>query len=120
AEGGSAAAGGLSPWELGLALVGRTSGAFLGIGPTVEARRRLGRYFAVVAELRLRVASRLTLFGAIGAGGHWAHLSHTNPAGKVTTSDDGGPSLSAVAGLLVRAGPGYVTTAIGYAWTPVV
>ena len=130
----------LSRYELGLALVGRTSGAFLGIGPTVEARRRVGRFFAVGADLdgryavgkiagsdvrgggvglrlagdvRLAVGARVTLFADLGAGGHYARIRRAGVA-----KNDGGPSLSAVAGLLVRAGPGYVTAAIGYAWTP--
>ncbi|HEY2746026.1 MAG TPA: hypothetical protein VGL86_15430 [Polyangia bacterium] len=130
----------LSRTELGVALVGRFSGAFLGIGPTVEARRRLGRWFAVGADLdgrwavgklggsdarggglglrlagdlRLTVAARVTLFATLGAGGHFARVRHA-----AATITDGGPSLSAVAGLLVRAGPGYVTASIGYAWTP--
>ncbi len=132
----------LSRYELGLAAVGRTSGGFLGIGPTIEAGRRLGRFFAVGADLdgryavgkidgkdarggglglrltgdaRLSVAARLTLFGTLGAGGHFARIRRAG-----VTRTDGGPSLSAVAGLLVRAGPGYVTASIGYAWTPVV
>jgi hypothetical protein len=130
----------LSRYELGLALVGRTSGAFLGIGPTVEARRRLGRFFAVGADLdgryavgkiaggdvrgggvglrlagdvRLAVGARVTLFADLGAGGHFARIRRAG-----VSKNDGGPSLSAVGGLLVRAGPGYVTASIGYAWTP--
>ena len=42
------------------------------------------------------------------------------PAGPARARNDGGPSLSASGGALVRVGPGLVTLAVGYAWTPLV
>ena len=136
----------LSAWELGAALAGGYSGALLGGGGRVEARRRLGR-FAVgldldgryargslagddlaagglgvraVGEARFAVARRVTLFVAAGAGAHWARVARTPPVGAVAGGNDGGPSLSASGGALLRVGPGLVTLAVGYAWTPLV
>ena len=134
----------LSPWELGAALAGRYSGAFLGGGATVEARRRLrrvglgadldGRYargvlggddavagglgLRLAADVRFAVAERVTLLVTGGAGGHWARVRRTPAVGGAVTRNDGGPSIAASGGALVRVGPGFVTVAVGYAWTP--
>ena len=136
----------LSSWELGAALAGRYSGPFLGGGGTLEARRRLrrfavgldidGRYAAgelsgdavaagglglrAVGEARFTIAPRVALFVVAGAGGHWARVRRAPPAAPASSGNDGGPSLSAAAGALVRVGPGLVELAVGYAWTPLV
>ena len=136
----------LSPWELGAALAGHYAGDFLGGGATVEARRRLrrlglgvdvdGRYargvlgsddavagglgLRVAADVRFAVADRVTLLVTAGAGGHWSRVRRTPAAGAVVTHNDGGPSIAASGGALVRVGPGYFTFAVGYAWTPLV
>jgi len=134
----------LSQWELGAALAGAYSGVFLGGGGRIEARRRLrrfgvgfdvdGRYahgsldgddvsagglgLRVAADARFAVARRVTLFVGAGAGGHWARVRRAPPLGPAVTGNDGGPSLSAAGGALVRVGPGFVELAVGYAWTP--
>jgi hypothetical protein len=136
----------LSSWELGAALAGGYSGPFLGGGGTLELRRRLrrfafgldvaGRYahgalsgddvaagglgLRAVGEARFGVARRVALFVGAGAGGHWARVRRAPPFGAAVSSNDGGPSLSAAGGALVRVGPGYVELAVGYAWTPLV
>ncbi|HEX6836210.1 MAG TPA: hypothetical protein VF334_06530, partial [Polyangia bacterium] len=134
----------LSRWELGAALAGSYSGVFVGGGGRLEARRRLGRFavgldldgrdasgslagdalaagglgLRAVGEARFAIARRVTLFVAAGAGGHFARVRRAPPFGPASTTNDGGPSLSAGAGMLVRAGPGLVTLGAGYAWTP--
>ena len=136
----------LSPWELGAALAGAYSGVFLGGGARIEARRRLGRFavgfdidgryahgalagddvavgglgLRLAADARFAVARRVTLFVGAGAGAHWARLRRAPPSGAAASRSDGGPSLSATAGALVRIGPGYAELAVGYAWTPLV
>jgi hypothetical protein len=136
----------LSPWELGAALAGHYAGDFLGGGATVEARRRLrrvglgadvdGRYargvlgsddavagglgLRIAADVRFAVAERVTLLITGGAGGHWSRVRRTSAAGAAVTQNDGGPSIAASGGALVRVGPGYFTFAVGYAWTPLV
>ncbi|HEX6835430.1 MAG TPA: hypothetical protein VF334_02600, partial [Polyangia bacterium] len=134
----------LSAWELGAALTGSYSGVFLGGGGRIEARRRLGRFgvgfdldgryahgaldgddvaagglgLRVAADARFAVARRVTLFVGVGGGGHWARVRRAPALGAAVTRNDGGPSLSAGGGALVRVGPGFVELAVGYAWTP--
>jgi hypothetical protein len=136
----------LSRWELGASASGRYSGAFLGFGGTIEARRRLGR-FAVGVDLdgrwasgtlasdqatlgglaaraafeaRFAVAARASLFVGAAVGGHWARLRRTPPARAVFGADDGGPTLAGGVGVLARLGPGLLQIAVGYAWSPLV
>jgi hypothetical protein len=134
----------LSPWELGAAATGRYAGAFVAIGGTVGARRRVGRWAIgldgeghyaagtiaadtvnagglaarLAVERRFAVTSRAWLFAALDAGGHLARLRRTTPAGSSSSSWDGGPSVSAALGLLARVGPGLVEIAASYAWSP--
>lgn len=135
-----------SPWELGAALAGHYAGDFLGGGATVEARRRLrrfavgtdldGRYargvlgsdgatagglgLRLAADARFAFGDRVALVVTAGVGGHWSRVRRTPAVGAALTHDDGGPSLAAAGGALVRLGPGYFTVAVGYAWTPLV
>jgi len=136
----------LSPWEAGLTLSGRYGGSLGGVAVALLARRRLGR-FAVgldldgrwaagfigmdpaslggfgaraVGEWRLTVAPRVGLYLAVALGGHYARVTRVNPANKERSSDDGGPTLGAAAGVLWQLGPGAVDVALGFAWSPLI
>ncbi|HXU73767.1 MAG TPA: hypothetical protein VN947_30820 [Polyangia bacterium] len=133
----------LDDYELGLALVGRYSGSFGGVGPTLELRRRFNRWFALgadlvgrydvgrigpdearggglggsaIAEGRFAVARRLTLFADLGVGFHWTRFRRANPAQKTVTTDYGGFVVSLDVGVLFRVGPGWLTAALGYSY----
>jgi len=135
--------------ELGLTAGARFSGSLAGVAFTFQWRRQLARtrvhmgidvagVYArddtgrtrhsaggVIAraafDVHLPVAERLAFYLGAGLGAMIASDHRRNTVNmREESSVEGGPSLGAHAGMLVRAGPGFVDLEVGYYWTPLV
>jgi hypothetical protein len=135
--------------EIGLTAGARFSGALAGVAFTFQWRRQLARsrvhmgfdvsgvyarddtgrirhetggvIARAVFDVHLPVAERLAFYLGAGLGAMIASDHRLNTANmRAESSVEGGPSLGAHAGMLVRAGPGFVDLEVGYYWTPLV
>jgi hypothetical protein len=89
-----------------------------GTAPT--ARVQMGGAAArAVAEARLfPPTTRVTVLVGVGVGGAIAFEHRVPTSGASYTATDGGPSLGVHAGLLAKLGPGVISIAAGFYYTP--